>query len=62
MHLFILPPFRALLPRRLRATFASFFVHWQIEVKSAQILGGKGIKSIKKIVQICALLCKYYSR
>ncbi|TKK15145.1 hypothetical protein EcCFBP13530_21520 [Enterobacter cancerogenus] len=44
-------------PRHLRATFASFFVHLPILSQTAPPQGGKGINSIKKIVQICALLC-----
>jgi hypothetical protein len=44
-------------PRHLRATFASFFVHLPIRGQTAPPQGGKGINSFKKIVQICALLC-----
>ncbi|TNK99786.1 hypothetical protein CYD30_29295 [Kosakonia cowanii] len=48
---------RGLFPRHLRATFASFFVHLPIRGQPAPPQGGKGINSIKKIVQNCALLC-----
>ncbi|HHB2585069.1 TPA: hypothetical protein ACIAKG_004569, partial [Enterobacter roggenkampii] len=41
----------------LRATFASFFVHLAIRPQPAPAAGGKGINTIKKIVQICALSC-----
>ncbi|EDS8042712.1 hypothetical protein GZ239_003746 [Salmonella enterica] len=54
------PPYplsRGLFPRHLRATFASFFVHLPIRRQTAPPKGGKGINCIKKIVQICALLC-----
>ncbi|MCI7917383.1 hypothetical protein GOY45_24335, partial [Klebsiella pneumoniae] len=50
------PPSRGLFPRHLRATFASFFVHLPIRGQTAPPQGGQGINSIKKIVQICALL------
>ncbi|EBN2322971.1 hypothetical protein DNA10_10595 [Salmonella enterica] len=52
-----LPLLRGLFPRHLRATFASFFVHLPILSQTASPQAGKGINSIKKIVQICALLC-----
>ncbi|EAA1623576.1 hypothetical protein D2H17_04570 [Salmonella enterica subsp. enterica serovar Muenchen] len=48
---------RGLFPRHLRATFASFFVHFPILGQTAPPQGGKGINSFKKIVQICALSC-----
>ncbi|EEW1937683.1 hypothetical protein FQE82_19265 [Escherichia coli] len=51
---------RGLFPRHLRATFASFFVHLPIRGQTAPPQGGKGINSIKKIVQICALLCRHF--
>ncbi|HGG8718933.1 TPA: hypothetical protein ACJJXC_001175 [Enterobacter cloacae] len=52
---------RGLFPRHLRATFASFFVHFPILSQTAPPQGGKGINSFKKIVQICALLCSVKS-
>ncbi|HCQ7009034.1 hypothetical protein ACQUY2_11150 [Enterobacter hormaechei] len=56
------PPSRGLFPRHLRATFASFFVHFPIWCQTAPPQGGKGINSIKKIVQICARLCNLNKR
>lgn len=56
-----LPLSRGLFPRHLRATFASFFVHLPIMSQTALPQGGKGINSIKKIVQICALLCSNFA-
>ncbi|RSB30300.1 hypothetical protein EGK68_12845 [Enterobacter cloacae] len=55
-------PSRGLFPRHLRATFASFFVHLAIRSQPAPAAGGKGINTIKKIVQICALLCSHGNR
>ncbi|EAV0018476.1 hypothetical protein FQZ79_16115 [Salmonella enterica] len=52
-----LPLLRGLFPRHLRTTFASFFVHFPIRGQTAPPQGGKGINSLKKIVQICALSC-----
>ncbi|RQN46985.1 hypothetical protein C3451_02410 [Enterobacter sp. 301B] len=49
-------------PRHLRTTFTSFFVHFPILSQTAPPQGGKGINSIKKIVQICALLCNREKR
>jgi len=51
------PPSRGLFPRHLRATFASFFVHLPNRGQTTLPQGGKGINSVKKIVQVCALLC-----
>jgi hypothetical protein len=52
-----LPPVAWAVPRHLRATFASFFVHLPILSQTAPPQGGKGINSFKKTVQICALSC-----
>ncbi|PIA04718.1 hypothetical protein CS906_19800 [Enterobacter cloacae] len=52
------PLSRGLFPRHLRATFASFFVHFPIWGHTAPPQGGKGLNSFKKIVQICALSCR----
>uniref|UniRef100_UPI001FCE0639 hypothetical protein n=2 Tax=Escherichia TaxID=561 RepID=UPI001FCE0639 len=49
---------RGLFPRHLRAEKARFFVHARILDRSSRHAGRKGKKSFKKIVQICALLCK----
>ncbi|ECA2558627.1 hypothetical protein CBK88_15725 [Salmonella enterica subsp. enterica serovar Newport] len=51
------PPLRGLFPRHLRAANASVFVHAPIRPQTVPVLGGKGKKSVKKIVQNCALLC-----
>ncbi|HBY2153594.1 hypothetical protein E4W45_14905 [Klebsiella pneumoniae] len=48
---------RGLAPRHLRAAILSFFVHAQNRPKTAPSMGLKEKKYIKKIVQICALLC-----
>ncbi|MCX8967137.1 hypothetical protein EHW66_19800 [Erwinia psidii] len=57
------PPLpRGLFPRHLCATFAPFFVHLPIRGQTAPPQGGKDINSIKKIVQICALLCSGENR
>ncbi|HBX3123317.1 TPA: hypothetical protein MHW10_20175 [Klebsiella pneumoniae] len=48
---------RGLAPRHLRATILPFSVHAQNRPQTAPRMGLKGIKYIKKIVQICALLC-----
>ncbi|EDR7168583.1 hypothetical protein CTR22_002931 [Salmonella enterica subsp. houtenae] len=56
-----LPLLRGLFPRHLRATNAPFFVQVQIPAQTAPLQAGKGINSIKKIVQNCALLCKQKS-
>ncbi|ECF6947670.1 hypothetical protein CSP25_17225 [Salmonella enterica subsp. enterica serovar Infantis] len=53
------PPLRGLFPRHLRAANASIFVHAQIRPQTAPVQAGKGKKSVKKIVQNCALLCIY---
>ncbi|EOJ8828180.1 hypothetical protein ACM5B9_004003, partial [Escherichia coli] len=54
----IYPLKRGLFPRHLRAEKARFFVHARILDGSSRHAGRKGKKSFKKIVQICALLCK----
>ncbi|AVL17661.1 hypothetical protein B2J95_06195 [Enterobacter cloacae] len=51
------PLSRGLFPRHLRATFASFFVHLPNRGQTTLPQGRKGINSVKKIVQVCALLC-----
>ncbi|EDJ0999385.1 hypothetical protein GE856_01805 [Salmonella enterica] len=48
---------RGLFPRHLRAANASIFVHAPIRPQTAPVQAGKGKKSVKKIVQNCALLC-----
>ncbi|EFB3463647.1 hypothetical protein FQS60_23260 [Escherichia coli] len=45
-------------PRHLRAEKARFFVHARILDGSSRHAGRKSKKSFKKIVQICALLCR----
>ncbi|EAA1780640.1 hypothetical protein E4H83_00390 [Salmonella enterica] len=50
-----------LFPRHLRAANASIFVHAPIRPQTTPVLGGKGKKSVKKIVQNCALLCNAIS-
>lgn len=54
----IYPLKRGLFPRHLRAEKARFFVHARILDGSSRHAGRKGKNSFKKIVQICALLCK----
>ncbi|HHL7961672.1 TPA: hypothetical protein ACQ83A_002891, partial [Escherichia coli] len=54
----VYPLKRGLFPRHLRAEKARFFVHARILDGSSRHAGRKGKKSFKKIVQICALLCK----
>lgn len=54
----IYPLKRGLFPRHLRAEKARFFVHARILDGSSRHAGRKGKKSFKKIVQICALLCR----
>ncbi|MBZ7401848.1 hypothetical protein FMJ25_08055 [Klebsiella grimontii] len=49
------PRLRGLAPRHLHAAILSFFVHAQNRPQTAPRIGLKGIKYIKKIVQICAL-------
>ncbi|EAA7571124.1 hypothetical protein GY69_005193 [Salmonella enterica subsp. enterica] len=44
-------------PRHLRAANASVFVHAPIRPQTAPVQAGKGKKSVKKIVQNCAVLC-----
>ncbi|EEJ6098582.1 hypothetical protein GTM63_002156 [Salmonella enterica] len=51
-----LPPLRGRFPRHLRAANASIFVHAPIRPQTAPVQAGKGKKSVKKIVQNCALL------
>ncbi|EDU0237145.1 hypothetical protein BLY90_005371, partial [Salmonella enterica subsp. enterica serovar Lattenkamp] len=41
------------------AANASIFVHAPIRPQTAPVQAGKGKKSVKKIVQNCALLCIY---
>ncbi|ENU9052802.1 hypothetical protein ACE2MP_004931, partial [Salmonella enterica] len=41
----------------LRAANASIFVHAPIRPQTAPVQAGKGKKSVKKIVQNCAVLC-----
>ncbi|EDY3786058.1 hypothetical protein GS038_000766 [Salmonella enterica] len=53
------PLLRGLFPRHLRAANASIFVHAPIRPQTAPVQVGKGKKSVKKIVQNCALLCIY---
>ncbi|RJX84391.1 hypothetical protein D3822_30265 [Escherichia coli] len=53
----IYPLKRGLFPRHLRAE-KRVFVHARILDGSRRHAGRKGKKSFKKIVQICALLCK----
>ncbi|EBJ3305105.1 hypothetical protein DSO12_07085 [Salmonella enterica] len=53
------PPLRGLFPRHLRAANASIFVHAPIRPQTAPVQAGKGKKSVKKIVQICAVLCRH---
>ncbi|AXZ28532.1 hypothetical protein AM406_22175 [Klebsiella pneumoniae] len=48
---------RGLAPRHLRAVILSFFVHAQNRPQTALCMGLKGIKCIKKIARVCALLC-----
>ncbi|EAT0665962.1 hypothetical protein CC014_09755 [Salmonella enterica] len=48
---------RGLFPRHLCAANASIFVHAPIRPQTAPVQAGKGKKSVKKIVQNCALLC-----
>ncbi|ENU8217697.1 hypothetical protein ACE2LV_005009, partial [Salmonella enterica] len=43
--------------RHLRAANASIFVHAPIRPQTAPVQAGKGKKSVKKIVQNCAVLC-----
>ncbi|ENV0554992.1 hypothetical protein ACE2JQ_005226, partial [Salmonella enterica] len=50
-------PLRGLFPRHLRAANASIFVHAPIRPQTAPVQAGKGKKSVKKIVQNCAVLC-----
>ncbi|EGD4965029.1 hypothetical protein DTZ21_11205 [Escherichia coli] len=52
------PLLRGLFPRHLRATNAPFFVQARIPAQTAPAQAGKVKIIIKKIVQICALLCK----
>ncbi|EBE1623958.1 hypothetical protein DEH62_25680 [Salmonella enterica] len=52
-------PLRGLFPRHLRTANASIFVHAPIRPQTAPVQAGKGKKSVKKIVQNCALLCIY---
>ncbi|EAT7998164.1 hypothetical protein G3F99_001288 [Salmonella enterica subsp. enterica] len=47
---------RGLFPRHLRAANASIFVHAPIRPQTAPVQAGKGKKSVKKIVQNCAVL------
>ncbi|ECO8396622.1 hypothetical protein FXQ77_02925 [Salmonella enterica] len=54
-----LPPLRGLFPRHLRAANASIFVHAPIRPQTAPVQAGKGKKSVKKIVQNCAVLCRH---
>ncbi|EDT8876265.1 hypothetical protein EK51_001479 [Salmonella enterica subsp. enterica] len=49
---------RGLFPRHLRAANASIFAHAPIRPQTAPVQAGKGKKSVKKIVQNCALSCK----
>ncbi|HBY7644405.1 TPA: hypothetical protein MI695_07475 [Klebsiella pneumoniae] len=49
---------RGLAPRHLRAATPPFFVHIPNRPQTAPCMGLKRKKYIKKIVQICALLCK----
>ncbi|ECE8440921.1 hypothetical protein EWB69_06520 [Salmonella enterica subsp. enterica serovar Stanley] len=56
-----LSPLRGLFPRHLRAANASVFVHAPIRPQTAPVLGGNDKKSVKKIVQNCALLCSAIS-
>ncbi|ECP1263714.1 hypothetical protein F0Z97_19840 [Salmonella enterica] len=51
------PPLRVVVPRHLPAANASIFVHAPIRPQTAPVQAGKGKKSVKKIVQNCALLC-----
>ncbi|ECZ5371952.1 hypothetical protein AH727_24345, partial [Salmonella enterica subsp. enterica serovar Give] len=53
------PPLRGLFPRHLRAANASIFVHAPIRPQTAPVQAGKGKKSVKKIVQNCAVLCRH---
>ncbi|EAP7569230.1 hypothetical protein EK532_00100 [Salmonella enterica] len=50
---------RGLFPRHLRAANASIFVHAPIRPQTAPVQAGKGKKSVKKIVQNCAVLCRH---
>ena len=52
-----LPPSARSFPRHLRVTNTHVFVHLQIPRQYAQLQGLIGKNTIKKIVQICALLC-----
>ncbi|EAA9361195.1 hypothetical protein AB763_09870 [Salmonella enterica] len=52
------PLLRGLFPRHLCAANASIFVHAPIRPQTAPVQAGKGKKSVKKIVQNCAKLCK----
>ncbi|EAA8194505.1 hypothetical protein E9382_18295 [Salmonella enterica] len=52
------PLLRGLFPRHLCAANASIFVHAPIRPQTAPAQAGKVKIIIKKIVQICALLCK----
>ncbi|TLV15164.1 hypothetical protein FE839_14960 [Klebsiella indica] len=49
-------------PRHLRAAILPFSVHAQNWPQAAPAQAGKGINTIKKIVQICALLCSTRNR
>ncbi|EAO1992185.1 hypothetical protein E0G79_20625 [Salmonella enterica] len=51
------PLLRGLFPRHLCAANASIFVHAPIRPQTAPVQAGKGKKSVKKIVQNCAVLC-----
>ncbi|OZP73985.1 hypothetical protein CIG23_10530 [Raoultella planticola] len=48
---------RGLAPRHLRAVNLLFFVHAQNRPKTVSHMRLKGIKCIKKIVRVCALVC-----
>ncbi|EBO4818071.1 hypothetical protein DOF42_17355 [Salmonella enterica] len=52
-------PLRGAVPRHLRAANASIFVHAPIRPQTAPVQAGNAKKSVKKIVQNCALLCIY---
>ncbi|PWM75965.1 MAG: hypothetical protein DBX59_00255, partial [Bacillota bacterium] len=54
--------YTSLSPRHLRATNTSFFVHARKRPQTTPAAGGRGINTIKKIVQICALLCSAKNR
>ncbi|HAE1794522.1 TPA_asm: hypothetical protein G3V02_003266 [Salmonella enterica subsp. enterica serovar Ank] len=53
------PLLRGLFPRHLCAANASIFVHAPIRPQTAPVQAGKGKKSVKKIVQNCAVLCRH---